>query len=282
MKRGIPLQTIQQWMQSVIEHPGSNDDAWRSAEAQRLLPFEEAVELVRSSSALSSVDRIGVYRKMFFLRMTESMAIDYPAVRSFLGEDEFDRLIAEEYVRQFPSSSHTLNHLGRNFPEFFRQSRHPHKDLLVDLARLELAVTNNMDAEELPLLTKETVAAVRPEQWSDVTLVPVAALEILSFDHTVHEYLDAVNDGAELPAIRREKSFVVVYRKSYRTFWDSLTEEQYTLLQSLITGVPFGTAIQSLADRFPGAEERLQGELFRWFNEWVSSGFFSSIQLPSP
>lgn len=83
MKKNIPLNTIQRWMQSVIEHPGSNDEAWRSDVAQSALPFDDAIANVLPSKTLSPVERIAIYRKMFFLRMTESMAIDYPGVKTY-------------------------------------------------------------------------------------------------------------------------------------------------------------------------------------------------------
>lgn len=279
MKPKIPLNTIQRWMQSVIEHPGSNDEAWRSEEAQNELPFEEAYANVLPSKTLSPVERISIYRRMFFLRMTESMAIDYPGVKKFLGEEIFDRLVAEEYVKKHPSHSYTLNHLGRYFPQFIQESKLPKKEFLYDLARLELSITNNMDAEETSLVTAEMISSVPIERWSNVTLIPIAALELMSFDHNVCEYLDAVNDDSPLPEIKKLKTFCVVYRNNYRTYWEELTEQQHVLLSSLITGTLFGTAIEKFAAQFPDTHDELQQQLFQWFNDWVSSGFFSKIEI---
>ncbi len=279
MEKNIPLKTIQHWMQSVIEHPGTNDEAWKSDSAQNAMPFEEAYANILPSKTLSPVERIAIYRKMFFLRMTESMAIDYPAVKNVVGEEEFDRMIAEEYVKKFPSHSYTLNHLGRYFPQFIHESDLQNKTFLFDLARLELSITNNMDAEESPVVQQQEIAAVPMDQWENATLVPIAALEMLEFDYNVCEYLDAVNEEMTVPEIKNEKIFVVVYRKTYRTYWDILSEQQFFLLNALVSQKTFGESIALLTDRFPDAQKELQQNLFQWFNEWVSSGYFSKIKI---
>lgn len=274
----IPLKTLQQWMQSVIEHPGSNDEAWKSERAQKELPFEDAYAGVLPSKTLSPVERIAIYRRMFFLRMTESMAIDYPGVRHFLGEEVFDRLVVEEYVQKYPSHSYTLNHLGRSFPEFIQESTLKEKAFLYDLARLELAVTNVMEAEESPALAAEEVTALSPDQWSTARLATVAALELLSFRYNVCDYLNAVNNESATPSIIRGEFYGIVYRNQFRTYWDQLSNQQHLLLSSLSSGATLGDAVNQLAERFPDSVEELRTDLFHWFNEWINAGYFSTIR----
>ena len=263
----------------MIEHPGTNDEAWRSEQAQKEMSFEEAYASVLPSKTLSPVERIAIYRRMFFLRMTESMAIDYPGVKYALGETEFDRMIAEEYVQKYPSHSYTLNHLGRSFPQFIQESNLKNKSFLFDLARLELSITNNMDAEESPVLQQQEIAAVKPDQWENAAFVPITALELLEFDYNVCEYLDAVVEEVDVPEIKNEKTFAVIYRSAYRTYWNILSKPQYFLLNTLVSGKSFGESIAMLAEQFPDSQEELQQKLFEWFNEWVSSGYFSKIKL---
>ncbi|MFA6468756.1 MAG: DNA-binding domain-containing protein [Bacteroidota bacterium] len=279
MNPNVPLSTIQQWMQSVIEHPGSNDEAWRSEQAERSLPFADAVANVLPSKTLSPVERIAIYRRMFFLRMTESMAIDFPGVKTFLGEDVFNRLIAEEYVRKYPSQSYTLNHLGRHFPLFIYESSLPNREFLFDLSRLELSITNTLAAEELPLLTAQQIASVPQGQWGNAILKPIAALELLEFKYDVCAYLDAVMDERTPDPPAMINSFTVVYRRDFRVFWEELSLRQYVLLDALVSQKPFSEALAILAGRFPEAEATLQKELFNWFNDWIASGYFSAVEL---
>jgi hypothetical protein len=275
----IPLNIIQRWMQSVIEHPGSNDDAWHSPDAQQQVPYDEALTQIVSSSALSAVDRIAIYRRMFFLRMTESMAADYPAVQQYLGEEEFDRIVMQEYLRQYPSRSYTLDHLGRYFPEFFRASERADSAFLAELAGLELAVTSVLQAEERPLVTQQQIAAVPPEAWERVRLVPISALSLRRFQYNVCSFLDSVTEGNDVPNVLHETTYAVIYRNAFRAYWLTVSEEQYSLLSDLIAGTPFGEALAHCSERFPDDERQLQTELFLWFNTWVRNGFFSGIRF---
>ncbi len=274
----IPLQKIQQWMQSVIEHPGNDDEAWNSEQATETLSAVEAKNAVLPSKTLTSAERIAIYRRMFYLRMTESMQIDYPGVLHALGEREFNRLISEEYVRRYPSRSYTLNHLGRNFPEFINASQVSEKEFLADLARLELSITNIMDADESPVLTKEIVAAVPAERWNDAVLIPVDALELMHFRYSVNEYLDAVDDERTVPEIRREPTFVVVYRREFIPYWKSISDAEYCLLKALTEGKTLAELIDVLVHSTAVETATAQESMFRWFGEWMTEGFFSRIQ----
>jgi len=278
-KKGIPLSTIQKWMQSIIEHPGSDEESWRSERAEKELPFDEAYANVLPSKSLTPIERIAIYRRMFFLRMTESMAIDFPGVKHVVGEEIFDRLIADEYVQQYPSKSYTLNHLGRHFPTFIQHSNLPEKGFLFDLATLELAITDNMDAEESPLLTQEDISSVPQEKWETVRLIPIAALVLLESAYNVSEYLNAVTEESEPPPIKKNATYTVVYRNNYRTYWESLSHQQYTLLADLVSGKSFGDSLTSLVEKFPDPQEKVQQNLFQWFGEWVGNGYFSAIKI---
>jgi hypothetical protein len=274
----IPLKTIQQWMQSVIEHPGSDAEAWNSEQASKALSAGDAAAAVLPSKTLTPGERIAIYRRMFYLRMTESMQIDYPGVLHALGEQEFNRIISEEYVRRYPSQSYTLNHLGRHFPEFIGTSQIPEKEFLADLARLELSITNIMDADESPILTQEVVAAMPPERWNDAVLIPIAALELMHFRFSVDEFLDAVNDERPVPAVREEPTYVVVYRREFVTYWKSISDGQYRLLKALTEGKTLTESIVALSHTASVETSTTQENIFRWFGEWMSDGFFSRIQ----
>ena len=41
------------------------------------------------SQTLTSAERLDIYRDMYLLRMEEALAIDYPGLKHFLGEEEF-------------------------------------------------------------------------------------------------------------------------------------------------------------------------------------------------
>lgn len=279
MPSKIPLDTLQRWMQSVIEFNGNDADAWRSDQAQKEIPYEEAYLNVLPSKTLSPVERIAIYRRMFVLRMVDSMAIDYPGVLHFFGEDIF-RDIVMEYVGKYPSHSYTLNHLGRHFPRFIKESSLDQKEFLYDLSRLELAITENMDAPESPLLQRNDLVSMKPEEWEHASLLPISALELMEFDYPAAEYLRAVIDEESTPShIKEEKNWVVVYRKNYTTWFKQLMHEEYVLLQELCKGTPLTKSFDILIEQFPDKQSELTQYVFDWFSDWVGRGMFSQISL---
>jgi hypothetical protein len=280
MPSKIPFDTVQRWMQNVIEFNGNDADAWRSEQAQKELPYEEAYLNVLPSKTLSPVERVAIYRRMFVLRMVDAMAIDYPGLLHFFGEEKFHEIVME-YVGTYPSHSYTLNHLGRKFPQFIKERSLEQKEFLHELARLELALTENMDAPESSVLTKENLSSIHQDEWERASLRPIAALELMEFLFPVSEYLRAVVDEEPTPpTTEMRKNWVVVYRKNYTTWFKQLMHEEYVLLYELCRGTPLAKAFKILAERFPSKHAELERCVFEWFNDWVGRGMFSEVILP--
>ncbi|MEW6284254.1 MAG: hypothetical protein AB1758_36910, partial [Candidatus Eremiobacterota bacterium] len=172
------------------------------------------------------------------------------------------------------------NRLGDHFAGWLEHSPEPRgaqaaplkkRAFLVDLARLELAICQVFDEAETPVLTSEQVAAVPWETWERARLLPIAALRLLRFDYPVHGYLKAVLSEGEPPPLRKKENFVVVWRQRYSVWRMPLTGPQYRLLDSLRAGTPLAEAL----GQFP----RLRpGTVFQWFQDWVSEGFFQSVE----
>lgn len=259
-------------MQAFIVAPGDmDDDALRADPVQAEIPAEEALKLVVRSDTLTSLERVGIYRGMYLARLSEALESDYPAVRHFLGEDPFYDL-TRRYVDAYPSRSYTLNRLGDHLPDFIAtQPDLPRHDFLHELARLELALTMIFDAEEIPVLTAEQIAAVPPEAWETARLKPIAALRLLSFRYPVSAYLGGVDEENPFPRIRKQDTWVLAYRSNFYLHRNSLTRPAFELLNALISGVPVGVAI--------GGRAVSQRKLFGWFREWMAAGLFQSIEL---
>lgn len=270
----IPLENFERWMQSVIEHPGTDEEAWRSADAVNALAYDDARSNVRRTEQLNEQERLGIYRRMFRLRMTEAMRMDFPGVVHALGEEEFDRMILEEYVRRFPSDSFTLEDLGKNFERFLSESGRDDRDFLAELARLEWALTRLTDCENLPAVGTEAVAAVPADRWNDARFVPVTALQLLKNRFPVGSYLDGVGEGRAISFPKQEEEFLVLCRQEFTVWKRTVTEEEFTALSLLASGESLGTVITRLST---AEEESTSPEIFTWFREWFANGYFHSI-----
>jgi len=238
------MRDMQQWMQDAITgaEPPQADDV-----ALRILP----------SRTLTPIERVEIYRGMYPMRMAEALANDYPAIVHFLGHHQFEHLV-DDYTRLYPSRSYTFNRFGDHFPEFLaKHTKVPRA--YVDLAKLELAITQVFDDEEVPLLTELAGLDL------DSTLPTIPALRVLKFAHDVDALYDAFH-AQTTARPKRAKTFVVVFRRDYSVRRRRIDERAYTFLRALSEGKTLGDAIALVTPT--------QEELFDWFREWNAAGFF--------
>ena len=274
----LNLEKVQRWMQACILQQGTTEEAILSDGAQAEIPAEAARAVVLPSKTLSALERLSIYRDMYLPRMEEALAIDYPALKHFLGREDFMRLVAS-YADVFPSRSYTLNRLGDHLPEFVATLGDlARKEFCVDLARLEYALTMVFDANETPPLTPDAVHAVPGEAWETARLKPIEAFRLLAFDYPVSRYVGAVDEENPFPRIARKKTWVVAYRRNYQVHRMDLTEPAYELLFALASGRTMGDGIMAVLSRKwrPAVK---QSQLFEWFRDWMAERLFQAVDL---
>jgi hypothetical protein len=271
----LALGGLQRWLQAVVVHPGSVDEALSARGATALVPAGRTESVVLPSARLSPPDRVGIYHGMYLARMREALESDYAALAHFLGPRAWERLVTA-YVQAHPSRRYTLNVLGRHLPEFVRAARVRRPAFCRDLARLEWAVTEVFDAPETPPLTDGALAAVAPGEWERARLLPVAALRLVVLDHDAGAHLDALREGRRRPPVRRRRCRVVVYRRNYAVFRREQTAAAFALLEDLVKGLTVGRALSRAVER-RGA--RLGPDrAFRLFRDWAAMGLFSAAR----
>jgi len=275
------LDRVQRWMQALIQDQGTCAEAIASERAQVEIPADQARTVVLPSKTLSSFERLDIYREMYLLRMEEALASDYPALKHYLGDEEFMRMVAR-YVEVYPSRSYTLNRLGDHLLEFLATIDDlPKPDFCRDLARLELALTGVFDAGETAPLTAQAVQAVPQDAWETVRLKPIEAFRLLEFNYPVSRYLGFVDEENPVPRLARKKTWVVAYRSNYSVHRMDLTQPAYELLSALASGETVGDAIVSVMTRkFRRAVKEKQ--LFEWFRDWMAEGLFQAVEIAKP
>jgi hypothetical protein len=276
MAPDLALGGLQSWMQSVIVHPGPVEEALSSPEAAALVPPGRLAQVLLPSASLTAVERIGIYKGMYVLRMAEALESDYPALAHYLGEARWSALVGA-YALRHPSRSYTLNVLGRELPSFVLEAPGlPARGFCHDLARLELAVTEAFDEAETPRLGESELAAVPEAAWERARLLPIAALRLLELRWNANQWLDSVKDDRhDHPRPRKRAARLVVYRRTFAVFRRELPLPAYRLLADLVAGTPVGRALSAALQRTgaPGPEA-----LTRWFREWAADGLFARVE----
>lgn len=262
------LTTLQSFLQVLLTHPGTAEEAARTAPALALLPVEDARRVARGRGELSGLERIDIYREMYLLRMYDALSADYPALLTLFGERRF-RAFVRDYVAVHPSRSYTLNRLGDHVPGFVKSwAPKGLKRLSEDLARISLALTETFDAEDRPGtaprldgLTEEALLASRfgVSPALRIALVSVRALDAF----------DALKAGERAPrTVRSGRTAVLFSKENGAVVRREEPEAAGFLLHRLGTSEPLGEAVAATLSRFPRTKP---AEIQSWLRAFVSS-----------
>jgi len=113
--------------------------------------------LVRGDARLDAAGRLDVYADMYFYRLRDCLAEDYPKLLERIGPERFHNLVTD-YLLAHPSSHFSLRELGRALPAF-AASHALGADFpeLACLARLEWARVDVFDERDFEPLDRDTL-----------------------------------------------------------------------------------------------------------------------------
>lgn len=271
------LAGLQRWMQAVVVHPGTTEQALRSRDAAAHLKPARLESVLLPSKTLSAAQRIAIYQEMYPLRMRDALAADYPGLEHFLGNRFWDFVSA--YTAAHPSRGYTLNRLGDHVPAFLgRQRTFGPRAFLKDLARLELAITESFDSPEAGTLRAEDLEALTPERLGPSRLVTAPSLRLVELEWNAGDYLDTLRDeNHDHPKPRRSRSFVAVVRRNYSVYRFPLSEAAFLVLSDLKESRSIAAVVER-AMRRRGQRGAAAEDFTGWFRQWTAEGFFSEIR----
>ena len=264
--RPVELARTERWFQAELARPHEGGKAGAPA-SRSILP----------SRHLRPEERVAIYSRMFFARLYDCLAEDYPAVVKLCGHGTFGK-IARAYLKQHPSRHYSLNLLGRKLPEFLDGPvRIPQRALLADVARVERAISESFDAPASPVMTPADMALVPPAAWETGRILLTESLKLLALDHRANAIVSACRQEKEMPSFAKAKTWVAVYRKEWTVWRAELTEPMHTVLVALHAGKPLGQALAAAARRYDGSPEKMQADVHHWFGEWAREGIFAGV-----
>lgn len=267
------LASLERWFQEALVRP---EVAARDLDHERLAP---ASTWIRPSAHLSPGERLDLYSGMYFRRMHEALASDYPALVHLAGAERFEGLV-RAYLGAHPSRHYSLNFLGRELPGFLaRAPSIPRHALFADVARLELAMTEVFDEQESPRLAHADLASIPPEAWERARPRLVAALRLVELGHRANAIVTAARHGQPLPALSKARTRVVVWRRDWTVWRMELEEPAFLALRTMLGGGTLQAAVEAAAAADRGAPQELAASVYRWFGTWVGEGFFRSIEV---
>ncbi|WP_095081138.1 DNA-binding domain-containing protein [Pseudomonas sp. Irchel s3h17] len=212
---------------------------------------------------------LAIYHNAYQARLQDVLRDDFPAIRHWLGDAEFDQLTAQ-YVRQNPSAHYSLRWLGSGFEAFIRIHLVEAQGApLAELAHLEWAFTLAFDAAEHEPLTMESMASLSPEEWPALQLGFRPCVQWLECGFNSVALWRSVKDGTEFPGRRKldAPQVVVVWRAGLICHYRSLPPDEAWALSGMVKeGWNFAELCAQLTVNY-GEGAPLQA--VTWLKQWV-------------
>ena len=227
----------------------------------------EAEALLTPHPPLTSKARIEVYAEMYWLRMRDVLRDAFPTVRSALGDETFDALVAD-FLREHPSTHPSLDQLGRPFPSFLRAA----SPRWADVAAVEWARAESFIALDGPVVSFAQLQAHPPETWPELSLQAHPAVRVLSLATDPLPALRAKRDGAAIPEPVDAPVEVVTWRNGFVAFHAQVSVQEAAALRQLVEGAPLTELLAPFEDLDDGGVAA-----FEALQSWFTEGMVASI-----
>lgn len=220
-------------------------------------PSAGPLAVIAPSATLAPLQRLAIYADMYLVRLLGALRENFPRTATVLGDDPFAQLV-RDYLGRRPSTDPSIRNLGRALPDFLAGADVP--GFVAELARLEWLRLEVFDAPDGPVLTRDELMAVAPEDWHELRLEPVAALATLVCKFPVHR----VWKDESLRSCEREPTALRIWRDGFAVYQAPMAPDEEGALAAVVAGEPFGAICESFDD-----PEAPAGLLLRWLEDGI-------------
>ena len=224
---------------------------------------------IRSKAEFAPADQLGVYVNAYRYRLYDVVAEDYPALKYYMGDDAFEKLL-DEFVNTVQSEHFNIGRYAARFPEFIKEDA-----FAKELVQLENAISQLLDPAETVPLQPQHLEGLTEEALVEMVLQPRKALEMFAFEYPVNRYYREMKEDTSPAKPESQKTWVAVFRHEDSIWRMELAENEYHLLKKLFSGVPIGVALETLQAELGLPEDELATNLSDWFSRWIRNGLLA-------
>jgi len=202
----------------------------------------------------SATVTIEVYRNNYRGNLHDTLAGAYPVIEQLVGMDFF-RLLARQFIAQYPSHSGNLHHYGAEMSDFVAAFE-PAQGLvyLPDVAALEWACHCAYFADDATTLDIDKLAQIHPEQYPELILHTHPACHLVRSNYPIAAIWYAHQPGATCDFhidLDSGSSNALVSRKDDGVLVSELSAANADWLQRIQIGTTLGEASAATLKRYP-------------------------------
>lgn len=242
----------------------------------RLLSGDAAIDphLTRGGPFMKAYDH--AYRA----RLVEILGEDFEGLHTLLGDENFFETIAA-YIDDHPSTARSARWLGRNLPDWLRQSdAWRAQPVVADMAAFEWMIGLAFDAPDAALIGLADMGAVPPEAWPMLTFTFHPALNTALLYNDVSGFYQAVKAGEDPdgpPPAYENPVFWAAWRdpESLMVTYRALDHDEGQALAAARAGQTFDGICEIVADCTDADEAAVRAAGL--LKNWIESGWLIGL-----
>jgi hypothetical protein len=269
----IQLKNLQNLLYRLITAPSGVAEGLA---AEHALPAGGLGALVAGDERLSAEARLDVYADMYFYRLLEVLKEDYPATSAVLGEANFHNLITAYLVNHRPCEP-SVQGAGKFLPDFLRRHRlYQELPFIADLAMLERVIADVFCARDASLLEASEMNTLQPKLWGGVNMRRIPATAVLRAQWRTAEVLRAVEERRDWKPPRRERNWILVWRRNSRVSYREIGSNEAAALAMLARTTGFAKVCEVLARGLP--PDQAPQAIRDTFARWLAEGLITRVE----
>ncbi len=278
MTAPVPLRRVQEAFWDLIAAPEGVRPGLTSLEAEGALAPSDVEAWFLGDERADALSRLDIYASMYFYRLKDALAEDFPNLVAHLGHDRWHDLVTD-FLLAHPSTRPSLRWVGEPLPGYLAShplsGPHPY---VPDLAALEWARSDVFQQLDAPPVDRAALGAVPPEAWADLTLLPIPALHVVRSRWNVAALWRRLEDGetVEPGSVEARDQAILVWRQELTARHRSLDEDEARALDALVTRRTFAEVCEAIAGDdgdVEAAAASAAGFLGNWLEEELVAGF---------
>ncbi|MFQ5760345.1 MAG: DUF2063 domain-containing protein [Acidiferrobacterales bacterium] len=239
----------------------------------------EIVAHITGTQKTSSETRLAIYAEGYRTRLTESLAMDFPALHTLLGEKGFEEL-AHAYIAVHPSEHFSMRYFGRHLSEFLAHTS-PHVDMpvLSEMAVFEWRLRSAFDAADADVRSVNDIEAIEPSRWGHMQFGFHPSVNRLDLSWNVPAIWNAVEKTEELPTPEASDFPIpwLIWRQDLKTYFRSLTVDEAGSIDALMAGRSFAWVCEQLSGWIEPTSVATHAA--RLVKRWISDGLIASVSI---
>ncbi|MFM9835021.1 MAG: DUF2063 domain-containing protein [Methylophilaceae bacterium] len=235
---------------------------------------KKSFKAIVDDKKVGATKRLKIYHDAYRFRIVDALATAYPKLLAYLGDDLFVTM-ARSYLTKTPSVYPNLRWYGADMHEYLATVM-PNHPIAAELAQFEWVLSLAFDAEDLPQLSIQDLAAIPPENWGELCFKFQPALHLLPFNwNTVAVWKALDIEDTPPKAAKVVLTYWLIWRQDLTSKFRSLENTELLALKLSLEGASFGALCESLYEEMG---ENASNQAAQYLAGWLEAGLICALK----